>query len=122
MAKVLVIDDDEVILDVVTLMLGQEGLEVVTARNGKDGLRAFDTTIDLVVTDVIMPEKEGLETIMSLRKQNPDLPIICISGGGRNTPQSYLKIAEQLGANSIMAKPFARLDFVNEVKRLLQRQ
>jgi DNA-binding NtrC family response regulator len=82
-ARILVIDDDEQILRTLHQVLEMEGHEVLDAPNGKEGMRIFEEHgADLVVTDIVMPEKEGIETIKELHEGNPDLKIIAISGGG----------------------------------------
>jgi YesN/AraC family two-component response regulator len=99
MRKVLIIDDEPYILLMLKKMLEKAGYEVDMASNGKEGLALFEQhSIDLVITDIIMPDKEGLEIIMEMKKQRPDLKIIAISGGGRISPESYLECATHFGA------------------------
>ena len=74
---------------------------------------------DLVITDLIMPEKEGLETIADIRRACSDMPIIAISGGGRLGPNDYLETARFIGADATLAKPFARTELINTVDALL---
>ena len=120
MARILVIDDDDQIRNALRQVLELEGNEVLTARSGKEGLRLFEEyTVDLIVTDIVMPEKEGLETIMELRKTHPDVKIIAISGGGHVQPESYLRMAKQLGASRTLAKPFQREELLAAVRELL---
>ncbi len=84
MAKILVLDDEPSILLMIKKMLEKAGHEVEIALNGKEGMKLFEKNRpDLLITDIIMPEKEGLETIFELRKSCPELKIIAISGGGR---------------------------------------
>ena len=99
MAKILVIDDEPSILLMIKKMLEKEGHEVDLALNGRDGMELFENIKpDLVITDIIMPEKEGLETIFELRKKNPGLKIIAISGGGRISPEGYLPRCKTSGS------------------------
>ena len=102
MARILIIDDDTRILDTYCSMLEHGGYEVVVATNGNEGIRTFKEELpDLVITDIFMPEKEGLETIRELKQDFPDVKIIAISGGGvgRNAaPEHYLKLAKRFGA------------------------
>jgi DNA-binding response OmpR family regulator len=105
--RILVVDDDIAVLEAIAITLGNRGFEVETAENGRDALRRFAARApDLVLTDIIMPEKEGIETIVELRRLQPDIPIIAMSGGGRVGTREVLFIAEHLGADSVLAKPF----------------
>ena len=120
MASILVIDDDPQIGRLLEKVLGRAGHEVVVAVNGKEGLRLFrEGTFDLIITDLIMPEKEGLEIIMELRQKYPQTKIIAMSGGGRIGPDSYLKMANTLGAKKTLTKPFGREDLLSAVSALL---
>lgn len=120
MSAILLVDDDRQVLEVLSEMLRLEGHCVVTAENGVMALERMRQKIfDLVIADIIMPEKEGLETISDIRKQDAKLPIIAISGGGRIGPEDYLDAARHIGANATLAKPFARMDFINTVTALL---
>ena len=101
-------------------MLEKAGHEVDLALNGRDGLALFEKNRpDLVITDIIMPQKEGLETILELRKMYPDLKIIAISGGGRIGPDEYLPSAKIFGANMIFQKPLVQKEFMQAVSLLL---
>src|SRR6185437_14694121 len=106
MQKILVIDDNLVVRNTIVQILESEGYEVISAEDGRRGLYVFrNEHPDLVVTDIIMPEKEGIETIRDIRGEVPDAKIIAISGGGRIGNTDFLKIARQLGASDIVAKP-----------------
>ncbi|MCP3956154.1 MAG: response regulator [Desulfobacterales bacterium] len=121
MARILIIDDDTHVLSTLRKMLEREGYEVVEASDGKIGLRLYrENPTDLIITDLIMPEKEGLETIMELRRDFPDVKIIAISGGARNNPTTYLSLAENLGAQYIFSKPVNRKEFLKAVQDLLR--
>ena len=120
MARVLVIDDEQLARFTIREILETAGHEVVEARNGNQGLGfQREAACDIVVTDIIMPEKEGVETIIELRKDFPELPIIAISGGGRTRNLDFLKIAEQYGANKILAKPFSEEELLEAVENCL---
>jgi DNA-binding response OmpR family regulator len=120
MAKILVLDDELSILLMIKKMLEKAGHEVYIALNGKEGMLLFEKNKpDLVVSDIIMPEKEGLETIFELRRMYPDLKIIAISGGGRIGPDGYLPGAKLLGADMVFQKPLDQKEFVNAVDQLL---
>ncbi len=121
MAKILVIDDEPSILLMIKKMLEKEGHEVDMALNGREGIELFEKNIpDLLITDIIMPEKEGLETIIELRKKYPELKIIAISGGGRIGPDGYLPGAKLLGADMVFQKPLVQKDFIQAVSLLLK--
>jgi len=108
MAKILIIDDEKGVRDAVEAVAAAAGHETRSATDGRQGLAEFARfQPDLVVTDVLMPEKEGIETIIDLRKLNPTLPILAISGGGRVGNMSFLTMAERFGATQTMAKPFS---------------
>ena len=120
MAKILVIDDDPSILTMLKRMLEKEGYEVDTAFNGSEGLEKIESfPPDLLVTDIVMPEKEGLELIFYLRKNNPGLKIIAISGGGRFNYEGYLTSAKYLGADLTFQKPLIHKEFVQAVSDLI---
>jgi DNA-binding response OmpR family regulator len=121
MAKILVIDDEPSILLMIKKMLEKAGHEVDMAINGKEGMQIFEKNkADLLITDIIMPEKEGLETIVEMRKQYPDLKIIAISGGGRISADGYLPGAKLLGANMVFQKPLMQKEFLEAVSFLLK--
>jgi DNA-binding response OmpR family regulator len=108
MKRVLLIEDDDDLRKILRLMLQKLGCEVLEARNGKEGLALFrDAGADVVLTDLIMPEKEGLETIRELKRNWPTLNILAMSGGGRSNARDNLKMAKYLGASVVLAKPFS---------------
>ena len=121
MARILLIDDDDSARSVLRLILNQFGHLVIEARNGREGIELFmDANADLVITDIVMPEKEGLEVLKEMRKMIPDVKIIAISGGGRVNPTDYLRMAKFLGAAKVLAKPIsseALSGAINEVLR-----
>ncbi len=122
MSAILVIDDDPAVREVVREMLRGEGHEVSTADNGRQALEALAAEVfDLVVTDLIMPEQEGIETIAEIRRRDPDIPIVAMSGGGRLGPGDYLETARFLGADATLAKPFGRQELIATVEALLAR-
>jgi two-component system, chemotaxis family, chemotaxis protein CheY len=105
--KVLVIDDDTMVRRTVEIVLISGGHQVQTAKDGVRGLALFrDWQPDLVVTDIIMPDQDGLGTIMAIRKAYPAAKIIAMSGGGRMGDLDLLKAARALGADDVIAKPF----------------
>jgi DNA-binding NtrC family response regulator len=109
MAHILIIDDDASMRGSLAQTLERLGHQVSSAADGKAGVaRAVESPPDLVITDLIMPEKEGLETIMELREHHPKVKIIAMSGGGRLSNEDYLHLAKRFGATVTLAKPFTR--------------
>jgi DNA-binding response OmpR family regulator len=122
MAKIIVLDDEPSILLMIKKMLEKEGHEVNVALNGIEGMELFEKNRpDMVITDIIMPGKEGLETILELRKKYPELKIIAISGGGRIGPQGYLPSAKYLGADMVFQKPLVQKEFIMAISLLLNK-
>src|ERR1700732_2229537 len=108
MTKILVIDDDVIVRETIVQILEDGGYQVLSAEDGKRGMAAFRSERpDLVITDIIMPEQEGIQTITEIRGVNPDAKIIAISGGGRIGNTDFLKIARVVGAMDVIPKPFA---------------
>lgn len=119
-AAILVVDDEQQVLDVLHEMLRLEGHDVDLAENGNGALAALRSRhFALIITDLIMPEKEGLETIADIRREFGNVPIIAISGGGRGGPMNYLETARYIGANRTLDKPFARRELIALVDELL---
>lgn len=120
MARILVVDDDEQFRRMLREMLERAGHEVHDAANGVVALELDrEHQSDLVVIDLVMPEKEGLETILDLRRRRPDVKIIAISGGGRSNPNANLAAAKKLGARSTLTKPFTRNDVLLAIDEVL---
>ncbi|MEE4167167.1 MAG: response regulator [Desulfocapsaceae bacterium] len=104
--KILIIDDDAQIRDILRIWFEQEGFNVVEAANGREGVKIQRSSpADMLVCDLIMPDQEGIETIAGFKKEFPRVGIIAISGGGKIGPDSYLEIAVQLGAWKAFKKP-----------------
>jgi CheY-like chemotaxis protein len=122
MARLLVIDDDDLLRAVLVKALVKGGHEVIDAADGLRGVQLSRVNaIDLVVTDLIMPVQEGVETIVTLRQEQPDLPIIAMSGGLPNSGL-YLNIAGRVGAQRVLAKPFKPADLLAAVDDVLSRR
>lgn len=122
MARILVIDDDPLMRGLVVRMLGDVGHELREAVDGEKGLAlALSEQFDAVVTDILMPGKEGIETILELRRARPDLGIVAISGGGTHRLMDFLQFARQFGADQAVAKPFRAADLIAAVNSALQR-
>ncbi len=114
MDSVLIIEDDDFVQKMLKQTFERAGYEVATAENGVVGIKLYDSKLnllepfDVVITDLIMPEMEGIETISKLRKRDPNVKVIAISGGGRNKPEDYLHLAKKLGAMRTFTKPVDR--------------
>ena len=119
MVEILIIEDEQALREMLKKTLEHEGYSVTTAADGRQGLRAYKSQkFDVVITDLIMPEMEGMETIISLRKTNPKVKIIAMSGGGLNNPEGYLDVARKLGAQKTFEKPFQREELLEAVEEL----
>ncbi len=120
MGMILIIDDDDQIRRMLRKTLEHAGYKVMDAPNGKEGIRIYrENPADLIITDIIMPEKEGLETIMDLRREFPEVKIIAISGGGHIGPETYMEMAEKVGAQRTLSKPLEREKLLSTIKELL---
>ena len=97
MGNILIIDDDPSIRTVFKRYLEKKGYSVTVAVDGNEGLDAVaEKTPDLIITDIMMPEKDGLEVVLSLHKDHPNLPVIAISGGMRSAPVDFLPIVKKI--------------------------
>ena len=120
MAVVLVIDDDKQIRLLIRRILENEGHTVHEAADGKNGILLLQqNSIDLVITDIIMPEKEGLETIIDIRHDFPKMKILAISGGGKTGLPDFLPAAKKFGAHKTLPKPFGKQELLEAVNDLL---
>lgn len=108
MARILLIEDDRPFRDMLVEAMVEAGHDVRSACDGKDGVRQFrKDPADLVLTDIVMPDQEGIQTIVELRRDFPEVKIIAMSGGGSVGADTYLRLARNLGADVTMAKPFS---------------
>ncbi len=120
MAGILVVEDENTMREMLRIALIRRKYSVFEAVDGKDAINHFKPAVtDLVITDLIMPEEEGLKVIIKLRELKPEVKIIAISGGGIAGPESYLEIAKTLGADAIFSKPFAFNKLIATVEELL---
>jgi CheY-like chemotaxis protein len=120
MARILIVDDDISLRKMLRLILTRLGHTAWEARDGNAALASLrEAPVDLVLTDLIMPEREGLETIEALRRQYPRLGIIAMSGGGRVTAYQYLTIARAMGAHATLEKPFSNDQMVAAIGSVL---
>jgi len=120
MARILLTDDDDAFRRMLQLTLTRMGHTVEEAHNGAQAWAKFQAQpADLVIMDLIMPEKEGLETIREFRKNRVAVKILAISGGGRVDARDMLSIARQFGADYVLAKPFSNTELAAALKLLL---
>lgn len=121
MRHILLVDDDEQFRSMLSESLRRADYEVTEACDGREGLKLYrDRPADLIITDLIMPEKEGLETIQEFRRDYPAAKIIAISGGSRHGSFDYLKLAQAFGARHVLAKPFPREQILEVIKQVLE--
>ncbi len=121
MPRFLVADDHLAIRTLLTEILEGHGHEVETAPNGLAALKCLQSgTFDVLITDIFMPEKDGIELIMEVRAHYPNLRVIAISGGGPGVGMDLLKPALRLGAAKILRKPVSRADLLQAVREVLE--
>lgn len=120
MKRILVIDDEEQVRSMLRMTLEDAGYEVEDAPDGDRGVRIFrEKPTDVIITDILMPEKEGIETILELRRDFPGIKIIAISGGGRfRSPNTFLTMAEHFGASRTFSKPLRQRELLSAVREL----
>ena len=121
MARILIIEDEDEIRGLCKRILEHSGHEVTEASDGNSGMSLYREHLhDIIITDIIMPEKEGIEMIMELRRDFPEVKIIAISGGGHAmTGPACLQLAKRLGAVTTLAKPFSRQELLDAVDEAL---
>ena len=120
MKSILLVDDDEQLRRMLKTVLQEAGHQVNEARNGNEALEIYNVApTDLVITDLVMPDKEGLETIIELRRTHPDVKIIAMSGGARTGVHNYLDLAKKLGANYILEKPFSYQEILTGIQMVI---
>jgi DNA-binding NtrC family response regulator len=118
--SILIVDDEPGIRELLGIMLETCGYTVATAEDGIQAPKVMATRhIDLVITDLLMPERDGLEFITEVRKKYPGVKIIAMSGGGHIARDSYLRIAKTFGAHFLLEKPFSQSDVVGAVETVL---
>lgn len=121
MGRILVVEDDGAVRELLQEILERAGHEVIAAQNGKEAIALYKKSpADLMITNILMPEKEGLETIQELRREDSEIKIIAISGGGQIGPADYLEVARRFGAMRTFSKPFARKELLQAVDELLE--
>jgi DNA-binding response OmpR family regulator len=123
MPKILLIDDDDAFRGMLRKALEQAGYVVDDARDGREGLRRYRVApAELVITDLLMPEQNGLATIQALRQEDPTVKIIAISGGGRTGTMDFLPLARSFGALRTLWKPFPLAELLEAMREVLQSQ
>jgi CheY-like chemotaxis protein len=121
MAHILIIDDDDQFRTMLRQLIERNRHEVKEASGGKEGIKLYrEDPTDLIITDLIMPGKDGIETIQELKKEFPDVKIIAVSGGGRLGPQDYLHLAKMLGAQRTLTKPINLPELLKTIEELLE--
>jgi len=119
-ASILIIDDDPWVVKIFQQILEAEGHKITTAANGQEGLNQFrQAQTDLVITDMVMPIKDGLKLIMELEREFPNVPVIAISGGGIIDAERYLTLAESIGTKRTLTKPISKQELVDAVNAAL---
>ncbi len=118
--KILIIDDEELMRLMLVELLKAHGYDATGASDGVKGLEILKNQyFDLVITDLVMPDKEGVETIKDIQSLYPKIKIIAMSGGGRLNGVDYLELASALGADKTFHKPFDRKELIKEINNLL---
>jgi CheY-like chemotaxis protein len=120
MACILIVEDDKDLREMLKISLGKKKYTILEASNGKEALLRFKPLItDLVITDLIMPDEDGLKVIIKIKEIKPSIKVIAISGGGKAGPGNYLNLARALGADEIFSKPFSINDLIKKIDELL---
>ena len=120
-ATILLVEDEELLRAGVQEVLEIQGYKVITAPDGEQALACLAAqTIDLIITDLVMPKMDGVDFVKQLRKIKPDLPVIVVSGSTRNIMQRYgIDSIQVPGANASLPKPFKSVDLIEQVRQLL---
>ncbi len=117
---ILIVDDEEQMRLALRRMLEKAGYSVREAEDGDKAIRIHrEKQADLIITDIIMPDKEGLGTILEIKSEFPNTKIFAMSGGGKNSPDQYLRMAKGLGVDGIFVKPFNREEILSAVSKIL---
>jgi len=123
MPTIIIADDDDQLRTMLSQIFEVENYTVIEAQNGQQAIDYIrNNTVDLLITDLIMPEKEGIETINELKRVSPELPIFAMSGGSMTNSEVYLQIAQKLGVSQTFLKPFDINEMLEAVKLILPQQ
>jgi CheY-like chemotaxis protein len=121
MPGILIVEDDKDLREMLKTSLGKRKYTILEAADGKEAILHFKPAItDLVITDLIMPDEDGLKVIMKLKELKPGIKIIAISGGGKAGPGNYLNVARALGADEVLPKPFSLIDLLSKIDSILK--
>lgn len=121
MTSILLVEDNSDLRAMLKSSLEKRRYMVIEASDGREALKKFKPLlVDMVITDLLMPEQDGIGLIMELKKIKPEIRVIAISGGGKAGPANYLSIAETLGADAVFAKPFNLNQFLDKVAEILE--
>lgn len=121
MSRILIIDDDAATRDILRQTFERAGFEVEVAADGNEGIACYRRNpAAVVITDIIMPDREGIETLIEIKGIDPDAKIIAISGGGRTGASDFLALAKKLGAEQVFAKPLDRRALVASVRSMVE--
>lgn len=121
MAGILVVEDDDDLRRMLKDSFEKRKHKIIEASNGREALYKFKPSItDLVITDLLMPEQDGIGLILELRRIKPEIKVVAISGGGKIGPSNYLDVAKTLGADAVFPKPFNLIQFIDEIENLIE--
>jgi DNA-binding NtrC family response regulator len=121
MKRILVIDDDSAIREMLRELLTEQGYSVELAEDGEKAMELMQKDrFDLIITDIVMPEKDGISVIIHLMKQYPETKCLAMSGGGRISSKTYLNLADKLGASKTLEKPFELSEMLNAIVECLK--
>jgi DNA-binding response OmpR family regulator len=120
MPGILIVEDDKDLREMLKILLSKRKYTVLEASDGKEAILHFKPAItDLVITDLIMPDEDGLKVILKIKEIKPSIKIIAISGGGKAGPGNYLNVARALGADEVFPKPFSLNDLISKIDSIL---
>jgi CheY-like chemotaxis protein len=123
MAGILIVEDDKDLREMLKASLSKLKYTILEASNGNEAILRFKPLItDLVITDLIMPDEDGLKVIMKIKEIKPSIKVIAISGGGKAGPGNYLNLAKVLGADEIFPKPFSINELIKKIAELLKEE
>ena len=120
MAGILIVEDDKDLREMLKTSLARRKYTILEAADGKEAILHFKPAItDLVITDLLMPDEDGLKVILKIKEIKPGIKIIAISGGGKAGPGNYLNVARALGADAVFPKPFSVHELISKIESIL---